>query len=169
MDIKTFIEQMTGDWFAQRTVYQLATMTEASGKSNLSMVFVSPDDAAIAPLCEQCQVDPARVWGGIRTKWDTSVDPALTKQPNGESLLVFLSSGQEGSGALLCSGMKQAGEYCLGDDDVLNLRLKGEGDLTLTDRFWFATENLRFRTSVLAAAGQPQKTSFYSEIRRMQS
>lgn len=172
MDIKTFIHQVAGDWFTQKTTYDLEGLLTDSRKANLSLVFLEPGDAAIAPLCEQCQVDTARVWGALQTQWDTSVDFYKSKE-TGHALLVLLDGEGPAQGKFIRTGSTSVGDYTLADDEVLTLT-QAQADVSLCDRIWFAinddgvtNKNLRFHTGVVEKAGKISHTTFYSEVRRM--
>ncbi|NEO87896.1 MAG: phycobiliprotein lyase, partial [Spirulina sp. SIO3F2] len=90
MDLQTFIHQVTGDWFTQKTVYDLAGATTESRKTNQSMVFLAPNDGAIVSLCEQCSVAAEQVWGALQTQWDSAkVDPYKSPE-QGQALFVLL-------------------------------------------------------------------------------
>ncbi|MEM8641569.1 MAG: phycobiliprotein lyase [Cyanobacteria bacterium P01_G01_bin.54] len=166
MDIHAFIDQVVGDWFSQKTVYDLAGATNESRKCNLTVIPLAHEDAAIAPLCQTCRVDPSQVGSALKFQWDTDkVDPYQSRL-QGESLLVLLKSEGGHQGSFIRSGATAVGQYDLDADGVLTLT-QIQDPLKLSDRLWFAAENLRFRTGLVERAGQITHTSFYSEIRRL--
>ncbi|MGB0563600.1 MAG: phycobiliprotein lyase [Spirulinaceae cyanobacterium] len=167
MDIHAFIDQVAGEWFSQKTVYDLAGATNASRKCNLTVIALAATDAAIAPLCQACGVDPAQVDRALKFQWDTrEVDPYATDPLQGESLLALLNSETSNQGDFIRSGATPVGQYALDAEGVLTLTQTCE-PLILRDRFWFATENLRFRTGLIEQGDKITHTSFYSEIRRL--
>ncbi|NEO88703.1 MAG: phycobiliprotein lyase, partial [Spirulina sp. SIO3F2] len=119
-------------------------------------------------LCEQCSVAAEQVWGALQTQWDSAkVDPYKSPE-QGQALFVLLKGENEMQGRFIRSGSNEIGECCLDANGVLTLTQLHEG-LTLCDRLWFATENLRFRTGLVEQNGKISHTSFYSEIRRKTS
>ena len=54
----------------------------------------------------------------------------------------------------------------LAEDEALNLTLE-VGDFLMEERIWFASENLRLRTSLIKGNNGYSRTAFYSEIRRL--
>jgi hypothetical protein len=56
------------------------------------------------------------------------------------------------------------GQFAIGEDEALTLTTQ-HGETSSEERLWFASPNLRLRTSILKEANGFSATSFCSEIR----
>ncbi len=178
MDIKAFLTNCAGEWFTQRTNYDIDGSKVESNKANITVEFIPPDNAQITALCEQNRIEPSLSLGGLKYSWDTSVDWGKPKQ-QGNSLLVLVrdraepasKAGRENSqtGKLIKTAMNSnnvSGRYVLGEDDALTLIIETD-EIYAEERQWFAGENLRLRTTVTKDKAGLTTTTFYSEIRRI--
>ena len=168
MNITEFLQQSAGKWFSQRTSHSLALQQSESGKSNLVIETVDVTDPAVIQLCQQHQVEPALALCATRISWDGTMDRDQKKQA-GTVLLVPLRDAEKPNQGKLLRGAGAgekaiAGRYAIGDDDVMTLITEDE-TMSSEERFWFASPNLRLRTSVLKRSDGVSLASFYSEIR----
>lgn len=169
MDIVEFFQQSSGKWFSQRSSHHLAVNQSEGGKSNLLIEMLPKDDPAIIALCEQYAVDPTLALCGIRVTWDGKMEWDKGK-PAGSTVLVPIADPANcNEGKLLRSqGQTEkapvAGRYAISKDDVLVLTTE-DGTLSAEERLWFASPNLRLRTSVVKQSGGFHTASFCSEIR----
>ena len=170
MDIKAFLNLCTGNWFSQRTNYNLSEEKTESSKADLSITMISSEESQIAQLCQQYRIDPQQSLGGLLYSWDNSVDWGKPKQ-QGSSLMVFVedtedtTKGKLITNATLKPDVKSVGTYILGQDEALTLTINTE-DIHVEERLWFASENLRLRTNVIKNSTGITRTTFYSEIRK---
>lgn len=168
MEIREFLELSEGKWFSQRTTYHLTQEQGESTKAELSIERLLADSPEVVKLCQQYQIDPSLAWGGTKISWDNSVDWGKPKQI-GSSLLVFLRDRENNQiGQFLRSGgeLKSIGRYIIGNDRALTLIVEDESTYA-EERQWFASPNLRLRTTIVKNTDGFTQTSFYSEIRRM--
>lgn len=167
MEIREFLELHPGKWLALRTSYELAEEKIDNSKSELTIENLGTDHPEVVKLCQQHNIAPSDTLGGTKTSWDNSeVKPRET----GSVILVWVPDQDNPQvGQLLRWGNQTTvlGRYSLGSDEALTLTV--EGDTYSEERVWFATPNLRLRTSVFKQANGFSKTSFYSEIRRITS
>jgi hypothetical protein len=167
MDIKTFMEQCVGKWFAQRTCYQLTENHSESAKAEVTIAWLAPDAAPVQSLCAKTAIAPETVWGGLDIQWDNSVDSGQPKQVGSTVMALAAPEPHSPTGQLLRADLA-VGTYALGADQALTLTVQ-DGSHHYEERIWFASENLRFRTVTIQTDGVICQTAFYSEIRRMQS
>ena len=171
MDIKTFLISSAGEWFTQRTNYDLEGSKTENSKANITVEFIKPENPQAIALCQQNKIEPNLSLGGLKYSWDNSVDWGKAKQ-QGNSLLVLVpDSENSATGKLIKASVDRnnpniSGRYILGEDEALTLIIETE-NIYAEERQWFAGENLRLRTTVIKDRSGNMQTAFYSEIRRI--
>lgn len=169
MDIKEFCHTLTGKWFSQRTTHDLDQKTCFLAKSDLWVDPVDGTDPAIKTLCDRYGVSTDRVAIALKLRWEATI-AAKPKKELGTGAIVLLQGDRPEQGQILSDTTSLAmdhpipGTYTLGDDQALTFVLPLP-DGNITERMWFASENLRMRTSTITTAGEPTIASFCSEIR----
>ena len=169
MDIIEFFQLSAGKWFSQRSVHDRAQTDLEIGKSNLVIDFLPQTDPEAIALCQKHQIDPGLALCGTRVSWDGSIGRQAEKH-SGTTLLVAVADGDvPTSGKFLLSGNSPdrdlvTGRYIIGSDRVLTLIISSE-TTQIEERLWFASDNLRFRTSSCKPPSGFLVTSFCSEIR----
>lgn len=165
MDIKEIIELCSGKWFSQRTSFQSKV---ESGKSEITVEFLPSDHSDVVKLCQQHQIQPNSALGGTKASWDNSTDSGKSKQI-GYTLLVWIPDAPTQGQILryLSQGSSSTqGKYIIGTDEALTLNIE-EANRCSEERIWFASPNLRLRTSLVKLADGSNQMAFYSEIRRL--
>ncbi|HEY9700290.1 MAG TPA: phycobiliprotein lyase [Trichocoleus sp.] len=169
MDITEFFQQSSGKWFSQRTSHHLAFKQTEGGKSDIKIEMLPKDDPEVIKLCQQYEVDPAQALCGARVTWDGSMEWDEEKHTGSTVLVPIADPEQPNQGKLLReSGYAEkapvAGRYIMGNDDSLTLITEYE-TMYSEERLWFASPNLRLRTSILKRFGGFSMATFCSEIR----
>lgn len=171
MDIKEFFEQSAGKWFSQRTSHHLAFRQAENGKSNIRIEMLAADDPEVVKLCQQYEVDPGLALCGARVTWDGTMEWDEDKENHkGSTVLVPVPDlDKPNEGRLLremgyAEKAPVAGRYMMGSDDALTLITEYE-TMYSEERLWFASPNLRLRTSILKRFGGFSMASLSSEIR----
>ncbi|MBW4648801.1 MAG: phycobiliprotein lyase [Kastovskya adunca ATA6-11-RM4] len=169
MNIKEFFEQSAGKWFSQRTSHHLAFKQSESGKSNLTIEMLEVDDPKVIQLCEQYEVDPKEALCGARVSWEGTMEWDEEKHEGSTVLVPVPDADHHQKGRLLremgyAEKAPVAGRYVMGDDDALTLITDYE-TMYSEERLWFASPNLRLRTSILKRFGGFSMASLSSEIR----
>ena len=167
MDIKEFMTLCAGNWFSQRTNYQVETEKTESNKANLSIVLIPTDDSRISQLCLQNHLDPQSSLGGLHHSWDSSVDWRSPKQSGSSMVILLADRDNPQMGKIISNAANQniLGKYVLGNDSALTLIFE-TNEKYVEERIWFASDNLRLRTTVTKNEDGTMDTLFYSEIRR---
>lgn len=158
MEIKEFLELWAGQWFAQRTSYQLHQAAIDNSKSEMTVAYLETAHPGVIKLCQRYEVESNLSLGAIQVHWDTSVDWGKSKQ-TGSNLLIFLETGE-------FLQTNHRGEYALGNDEALTLSIDSP-ELHCTERIWFASPNLKLRTVLTRYPDLRTQTAFYTEIRKM--
>ncbi|BAU41196.1 MULTISPECIES: phycobiliprotein lyase [Cyanophyceae] len=169
MDIVEFFEQSSGKWFSQRTSHHLAFKQTESGKSDIVIDLLSKDDPAVVALCQQYEIDPALALCGARVTWDGTMEWDKEKHEGSTVIVPVADADQPNEGKMLreqgyAEKAPVAGRYVMGDDDSLTLITEYE-TMYSEERLWFASPNLRLRTSILKRFGGFSMATFCSEIR----
>ncbi|MDG2617912.1 phycobiliprotein lyase [Thermoleptolyngbya sichuanensis A183] len=169
MDIVEFFEQSSGKWFSQRTSHHLAFKQTESGKSDIVIDLLSKDDPAVIALCQQYEIDPALALCGARVTWDGTMEWDKEKHEGSTVIVPVADAEQPNEGKMLreqgyAEKAPVAGRYVMGDDNSLTLITEYE-TMYSEERLWFASPNLRLRTSILKRFGGFSMATFCSEIR----
>lgn len=169
MDIKEFFEQSSGRWFSQRTSHHLAFRQAENGKSNITIEMIEADAPEVVQLCQQYEVDPASAICGARVTWDGTMDWDEEKHQGSTVLVPVADPDKPNEGKLLremgyAEKAPVAGRYIMGNDQALTLITDYE-TMYSEERLWFASPNLRLRTSILKRFGGFSMASLCSEIR----
>jgi phycoerythrin-associated linker protein len=167
MDIQEFINLGAGKWFSQRTSYQLAAQKVANNKAEITIELLTATADDVVQLCLENNCDSQQNLGAWKASWDNSVDWGQPKK-NGSTYIIWLPSEDFYRGKLMKSDGKSAvvGDYHLRSDEALTLTLE-DNQQRIEERIWFASPNLRLRTSVILYPNGERQTIFYSEIRKM--
>lgn len=171
MDIKEFFEQSAGKWFSQRTSHHLAFKQAEHGKLNIVVEMLPADAPDVVKLCQQYNVEPQNALCGARVTWNGTMewDQDKEKQEGTTVLVPVPDPDKPNEGKLLremgyAEKAPVAGRYIMGDDDALTLITDYE-TMYSEERLWFASPNLRLRSSILKRFGGFSMASFSSEIR----
>jgi hypothetical protein len=169
MDAQEFFQLSAGKWFSQRTSHHLAFKQSESGKSDLIIEMLAQDDPEVIKLCEQYKIDPALAWGGARVGWNGTMEWDEEKHTGSTVMVPIADPDKPNEGKLLrevgyAEKTPVAGRYIIGSDDAMTLITEYE-TMYSEERIWFASNNLRLRTSILKRFGGFSMASFCSEIR----
>lgn len=169
MNIVEFFEQSSGKWFSQRSSHHLAFKQSEAGKSDIVIEMLDRSAPEVIKLCEQYSVDPATALCGARVSWDGTMEWDEEKH-SGSTVLVPIADPEKANEGKLLREMGYAekapvaGRYVMGDDGALTLITEYD-TMYSEERLWFASPNLRLRTSILKRFGGFSMASFCSEIR----
>lgn len=171
MDIETFLEMCAGQWFSQRTSYHLGEEQAQSSKTEIHIERLSPTHREVLTFCEYRQINPHTTLGGMKASWKNLADGKNLPTATSATLILLPDTGHPQRGEIWQAregNFQQitAGRYLLGADEALTLTLQG-AEAYWEERLWFASPNLRLRTSLVKQGDGWSATAFYSEIRRV--
>lgn len=183
MDIQAFFQLCDGKWISQRTTHQLLEQNNQSGRSDLWGEILDAGDGDVVALCQQLKVDPALALCGLRLRWSEVTEAYQSKfKPKNEGVALMVAvaahpesaatpefnpSNPSAAGQILRSlnaahpGM---GTFSIGTDEALTLQFEEAGAIS-EERIWFASPNLRLRSSSIKQDDVVCITTFCSEIR----
>jgi hypothetical protein len=163
MTIQEFFALSAGKWFSQRTSHLLADRQSEQQKSEIVIEVLGADRPESIALCQQQGIAPTwgvRVIGTGLPDWNASKN---VQPKNSEAFLVPVPETDR----LFCSlsnGELLTGTFAVAADDSVSLLLEGM-NFSIDERIWFASPNLRMRTTVHKGADGLQLASFCSEIK----
>ena len=171
MDAMEFFEKSAGRWRSQRTTHHLAFRRAEMGDSEIVVETLGPEVARVVEICKYHQIDPALAVGGALVSWQGSM--AWDKEGenhSGETVFAIVPDPDNPrKGRMLRErGYAEiapvAGRYEMDDEDGLVLTTEYE-TMSAEERFWFASSDLRLRSSTVKRFGGFSTASFCSETR----
>lgn len=171
MDAMTFFQNSSGKWRSQRTTHHLAFRQAEIGSSEIFVEALAADNPKVVEICQLHDVDPQLAVGGAFVSWDGSM--AWDKEnENHEGSTIFAlipDSDNPKKGKLLrergyAEIVPISGHYHIDDHDALVL-VTDYDTMSTIERFWFATPDLRLRTSTVQRFGGFNTATFCAEIR----
>jgi hypothetical protein len=174
VDIKEFFELSAGKWFSQKTSHHLTLKQSEHGKSDLVIDILPADDPQVSQLCQQAQIDPSLVWGGVKyiwqgtATWDAQQQSQVNQQ--GEEIVIAIPSQPIANTGKLFRTVSGAAKspilarYSMGDDNALTL-VTEQSQSSTEDRIWFESDNVKLRTTIVTQTNGDVLASFYTEIR----
>ncbi len=171
MDGMEFFQRSAGTWRSQRTTHHLPFRRAESGGSAIAVESLTADDPRVAEICQMHEVDPAQAVGGAFVSWDG----AMAWDKEGEehkgttvfALIPDPANAQQGQ-LLRERGYAEivpvAGQYAVDPEEALNLVTEYE-TMSVSERFWFASPDLRLRVSTVQRFGGFSTATFCAEIR----
>ncbi|MGF1576858.1 MAG: phycobiliprotein lyase [Cyanophyceae cyanobacterium] len=169
--VMDFFRQSEGQWMTQRTSHHLAFRQSENGRSTLLISVLDIDDPKVVSTCQMHDVDPALAAGGPRVRWNGEQDWD-NDEYKGDVILVPLPNPEDPSRGRLLRDQGYAEKVPV----IGHYRMEPDGAMILTtayemteseERLWFASPNLRLRTSVVKRFGGFSMASFCSEIRKL--
>jgi hypothetical protein len=166
-----FFRHSAGKWRSQRATHHLAFRRAETGGSEIYVESLSADNPKIIEICQLHQVDPATSVGGAFVSWDGSM--AWDKEDEsheGTTIFALIPDADNPQQGMLlrdrgyAETAPVAGRYLMDEDDALVLTTEYE-TMSSIERFWFASPNLRLRTSTVLWFGGANKTTFCIETR----
>ena len=172
MDAVEFFQLSAGRWSSKRTTHHLAFKRAEKGESDIVVETLAADDPEIIALCEMHSIDPTLSVGGSRVRWLGTMAWDREGDENHEGKTVFaivpdLDNPRKGR-LLRERGYAEivpvVGRFEMDDEDGLVLTTEYE-TMSSVERFWFASPDLRMRTSAVQRFGGLSTATFCTESR----
>lgn len=172
LEVVDFFERSAGRWRSQRTTHHLAFRRAEVGDSEISVIALAASDPDVQALCRFHEVDPQLAVCGSRVTWQGTMGWDRDNEGGHEGKTVFaivpdpdnLSQGRLLRERGYAEIVPVVGRYHLDAEGGLNLTTEYE-TMSSVERFWFATPQLRLRTSTVKRFGGFSTASFCSEAR----
>ena len=171
MDAREFFQRSAGKWRSQRTTHHLAFRRAESGGSDIEVEALAADDPKVVEICQLHEVDPKLAVGGAFVSWDGSMDWDKEGEDHKGTTVFALVPEPDNpkQGRLLrergyAEIVPVVGRYEIDDEEALLLYTEYE-TMSIVERFWFASPDLRIRTSTVKRFGGFSTATFCAEIR----
>jgi hypothetical protein len=172
MDAMEFFQRSAGIWRSQRTTHHLAFRRAEMGGSEIQVKALPADDPQIIDLCAMHEVDPALAIGGAYVSWNgTMAWDRNDEDPHAGTTVFALvpDAINANTGRILrergyAEIVPIVGHYEMDDDDGLIMTTEYE-TMSSVERFWFASPDLRLRSSTVKRFGGFSTASFCAESR----
>lgn len=172
MEVIEFFTQSEGKWRSQRIIHHLAFRMSETGGSEIAVEYLSAEHPEIIELCQLHGVEPELAIGGSRVQWQGSMDWDNESESEHQGNTIFAvvpDQDNPRAGRLLrergyAEIVPVVGRYHLDDDGGLVLTTEYE-TMSSIERFWFASPNVRMRTSTVKRFGGFSSASFCTETR----
>ncbi len=171
MDGMKFFQKSAGKWRSQRTTHHLPFRRAETGDSEIIVESLGPEDQRIVEICQVHDIEPSLAVGGAYVTWYGSM--AWDKEDeNHEGSTVFAlvpETDNPKKGKLIrergyAEIVPVIGEYEIDRENGLVLITEYE-TMSIIERFWFASPNIRIRTSTVKRFGGFSTATFCVEIR----
>lgn len=171
MDAMEFFQRSAGRWRSQRTTHHLPFRRSETGDSDIWVETLDKTHPKVIEICTVHEVDPALAIGGAYVKWEGSM--AWDREgENHEGSTVFAlvpDADNPRAGRLIrergyAEIVPVIGRYEMDEEEGLNLVTEYE-TMSSIERFWFATPDLRLRSSTVKRFGGFSTASFCAESR----
>ena len=170
-DAREFFQQSAGRWRSQRTTHHLPFRRAESGGSDINVEFLDAGDEKIVEICKMHDTDPTTAIGGAFVSWDGSMAWDKENEDHKGTTVFALIPDPENprKGKLLrergyAEIVPVAGEYSMDEEDGLVLITEYE-TMSIIERFWFVSTDLRLRSSTVKRFGGFNTATFCTESR----
>ncbi len=171
MDGLTFFQNSAGKWRSQRTTHHLPFRRAESGGSEIRVETLNKNNPKIVEICQMHEFNPELSVGGSYVTWDgTMAWDKENENHKGETVFALIpTTDNPRQGKLLrergyAEIVPVAGEYYLDHEDALILTTEYE-TMTIHERFWFVSDDVRLRTSTVQRFGGFNTATFCIEVR----
>ena len=171
MDVTEFFQLSTGRWRSQRTAHHLAFKLTETGESEIQVAALVASHPQVIEICKLHQVDPNLSIGGAYVSWKGGMgwDKADENHEGSTVFALIPDADLLQEGTLLrergyAENVPISGRYRMDDGDGLVLTTEYEV-MRSVERFWFASPNLRLRTSTVQLNGGFTTATFSTELR----
>ncbi|MBE9029777.1 phycobiliprotein lyase [filamentous cyanobacterium LEGE 11480] len=172
MNAMEFFQKSSGVWRSQRTTHHLAFKRAEMGGSEIRVQALDKDTPAIIELCKLHEIDPDLAIGGANVTWEGTMawDRNDGEVHEGKTAFALVPDDETGRKGRLLRELGYAeivpvvGRYEMDEEDGLVLLTDYES-MSSRERFWFADDNTRVRTSTVKRFGGFSSATFCSETR----
>lgn len=171
-----FFQNSAGQWRSLRTTHHLAFRRTEKGESDISVVPLTAEDPKVAEICRMHDIDPALAIGGAWVEWQGTMawDRNDDENHTGSTVFALVPEDEDARRGKLLRERGYAeivpvvGQFHMDAQDGLVLTTEYE-TMSSVERFWFADDRLRLRTSVVKRFGGFSTATFCTEFRQAET
>ncbi|MGL5083501.1 MAG: phycobiliprotein lyase [Microcoleaceae cyanobacterium] len=171
MDAMEFFQKSAGKWRSLRTTHHLAFRQAEKGHSEILVESLGADDPKVVEICQMHEIDPALAAGGAYVTWNGEMawDKEDENHQGSTIFAIVPDSDNPRKGRMLrergyAEIVPVVGQFEMDDEDGLMLVTEYE-TMSSIERFWFASADVRMRTSAVKRFGGFNTSTFCTEIR----
>lgn len=171
MNAMEFFCLSAGKWRSQRTTHHLPFRQTELGNLEIEAEALAVDDAKVIHICELHQIDPELSVGGAFVSWQGSMAWDKEDESHAGTTVFALvpDADNPGQGQLLrergyAEIVPVIGRYLIDNNNGFVLTTEYE-TMSSIERFWFASPDVRLRTSTVKRFGGFSTASFCVETR----
>ena len=169
MTMMEFFRKSEGKWFTERSVHHFDVVADESGKSNLIVKVIEPDDHRVKTACDLQGIALARAMGGASFSWQDNLEE---KEPNPDYAAVLIDIPDDEtkrSGKLIrdkgyLDKLPVISRYWFGKDGILTINTDYD-DKQGQERCWFITNDFRVRVATATMMNGINLVTYCSERR----
>jgi CpeS-like protein len=166
-----FFQLSAGKWLSQRVTHHLAFRQVETGESEIQVETLESGHAKVLELCQLHGVDPELAAGGALVAWQGTMawDNEGANHKDSTVMVIVPDVDNPRQGQLLrekgyAEIVPVAGRYVMDEEDALTL-ITEYATMSSTERFWFASPDLRMRSSTVKRFGGFSTASLCTEVR----
>lgn len=173
MSMMEFFRKSEGKWYTERSVHHFDNVADESGKSNLIVKVIQPDNPKVKQVCEVQKIDYTKAKGGGSFSWQDNLDEK-EPNPNYAAILIDVPDDETGrSGKLIrdkgyVDGLPVISRYWFGKDGILTINTDYDNNQG-QERCWFLTDDFRVRVSTVQMLNGVSLMAYCSERRCVSS
>ncbi|NJK38385.1 MAG: phycobiliprotein lyase [Oscillatoriales cyanobacterium RM2_1_1] len=171
MDAMEFFQASAGQWRSLRTTHHLAFRQAEKGHSNISVESLTANDPKVIEICQMHEIDPGLAAGGAYVTWNGEMawDKEDENHKGSTIFAIVPDPDNPRKGRMLrergyAEIVPVVGQFEMDETDALMLITEYE-TMSSIERFWFASPDVRMRTSAVKRFGGFNTSTFCTEIR----
>lgn len=171
MDAIEFFQKSAGKWRSLRTTHHLAFRQAEKGHSEILVESLEANDPKVVEICQMHEIDPNLAAGGAYVTWNGEMawDKDDENHQGSTIFAIVPDSDNPRKGRMLrergyAEIVPVVGQFEMDDEDGLMLITEYE-TMSSIERFWFASADVRMRTSAVKRFGGFNTSTFCTEIR----
>ncbi len=169
MTMMDFFRKSEGIWFIERSVHHFDVTQNESGRSNLIVDVIQPEDSRVKEVCSLQGIDIYKAKGGASFRWMATTDE---KEPNENYAAILINIPDDDTGLTgklirnkgYVEGIPVVSRYWFGQDGILTINTDYDNNQG-QERAWFINDDFRVRVSTTKMMNGINLTTCCSERR----
>ena len=164
-----FFRKSEGTWFIQRNVHHFDVVADESGRSNLIVKTIQPNDPRVQAACDLHGLSLDQAMGGASFQWQDNLDNAPPNEDYAAVLIDVPDDETRLTGRLIrdrgyINKKPVVSRYWFGNDGILTIDTEYDTKQG-QERAWFLNDDFRVRVSTVRMMDGANLTTYCSERR----